>query len=286
MVGSLRRRIKVEGFIRYISIGFVCLICILPVIWMFLTSLKPQLELVKYPPTILPNQLTFQAYYDLLTMEIFPDFGFKQWLINSLVVSLATCGISITIASLAAYSLSRFKFRGNKLIRYSILITQMLPGALMLLPLYFIMRDLKLLDSLLGLVFAYSTFTLPFSTYMLKGYYDTIPPDLDEIAMIDGCTRLGALFRVVFPLAGPGIAVVIVFSFIQSWNEYLFALAFINSYKNWTVPLALGTFRGQYLIDWTTMFAASVLVSLPVLVIFLILQRKLISGLTAGAVKG
>jgi ABC-type glycerol-3-phosphate transport system permease component len=162
----------------------------------------------------------------------------------------------------------------------------MMPGALLLIPLYLFMNDLQLIDTHLSLVLAYTSFTLPYCTYILKGYFESIPPDLDEAAMVDGCNRVGALFRVIMPLAAPGIVVTLTSAFIMAWNEFMFALTFLNTYPKWTLPLALGTFRGQYLVDWGFLFAGSTLVTLPVLILFLVLQKWLASGFVSGAVKG
>ena len=275
-----------RGFLFFFLSVLVILFFVSPAVWMLVTSLKSNAELQSYPPTVLPEEPTLEMYQKLFTESLFPDMGFSQWMLNSVITATATSIFSMTLSAFAAYSLSRFRFRGNSAIRYAILLTQMLPGALMVLPLYLIMRDINKLDSLMGLIIAYTTFTLPYCTYMLKGYFDSIPKDLDEMAMIDGCTQVSALLRVIFPLAAPGAAVTFIFAFIHSWNEFLFALVFLNNYKNWTVPIALATFRGQYLIDWGQMFAGATLVSLPVVVIFLLLQRYLVSGMTAGAVKG
>jgi ABC-type glycerol-3-phosphate transport system permease component len=205
---------------------------------------------------------------------------------NSLSVSLITAFLSVTMASIAGYSMSRFRFRGSGFLRYTILLSQMMPGALLLIPLYLFMNDLQLIDTHLSLVLAYTSFTLPYCTYILKGYFESIPPDLDEAAMVDGCNRVGALFRVIMPLAAPGIVVTLTSAFIMAWNEFMFALTFLNTYPKWTLPLALGTFRGQYLVDWGFLFAGSTLVTLPVLILFLVLQKWLASGFVSGAVKG
>ena len=172
------------------------------------------------------------------------------------------------------------------MLRYTILMSQMLPGALLLIPIYLMMRDWHLLDSHWSLIIAYASFTLPYNTYILKGYLDTLPPDLDEAAMVDGCSRVGALFKVIFPLAAPGIAVATTSAFILGWNEFMFALVFLNTYDKWTLPVALGSFRGQYLVEWGYLFAGATLVTLPVLVLFLVMQRWLATGLVGGAMKG
>lgn len=275
-----------RGITYFVFSSIIIFVFVFPVVWMAITSIKSTAEMQSYPPTFLPRVPTLESYIKLFSESIFSNMGFGQWVLNSIVVATATSILAMTLSSLAAYSLSRFRFRGNGVIRYAILITQMLPGALMVLPLYLIMRDIHLLDSLIGLILAYTTFTLPYCTYMLKSYFDSIPIDLDEMAMIDGCNQFTALVRVIFPLAAPGAAVTFIFAFINSWNEFLFALVFINDYRKWTVPVALATFQGQYLVDYGQVFAGAMVVSVPIVVIFLLLQRYLVSGMTAGAVKG
>lgn len=272
--------------IVYLGLFLVCSFVLIPFLWMVSTSFKHRSEIFTYPPVWIPQQPTLEGYIGLFREKPFGGVGFGTFLKNSLIVSLFTAAITVILASLASYSLSRFRFRGSSFLKYMILFSQMLPGSLMLIPLYLMMRDLKLLDNLMGLVFAYSSFTLPYCTYLLKGYFDSIPPDIDEAALIDGCSRIGALFHVVFPLAAPGFVVTITQAIIMSWNEFMYALTFINMYENWTVPLMLASFRGQYLVNWGYLFAGSTLVTIPVILIFLLLQKNIAKGFVAGAVKG
>jgi len=252
---------------------------------MISTSLKERAEIFTYPPVWIPENPSLKGYIDLAREDIFGNAGFVDFLKNSVFVSLATASITVVMASLAGYSLSRFRFRGSKFLRYTILLGQMMPGALLLIPLYLLMNSLGLFDTHWALIVAYTSFTLPYATYIIKGYFESIPPSLDEAAMVDGCNRSGALFRVVFPLAAPGIVVTFTSSFIMAWNEFMFALVFLNSYQKWTLPLALGSFRGQYLVEWGYLFAGATLVTLPVLILFLFLQKWIASGYIAGAIK-
>jgi ABC-type glycerol-3-phosphate transport system permease component len=282
----MRARKKIRTIIVYILLFIVCTCAIVPFLWMVSTSFKSRGEIFTFPPVWIPKEPTAIGYIDLGRQDIFGNAGFIDFAKNSTVVSIATGAITVVMASLAGYSLSRFRFRGSKFLRYTILLGQMMPGALLLIPLYLFMVNLGLLDSHFSLILAYTSFTLPYATYILKGYFESIPASLDESAMVDGCNRVGALFRVVLPLAAPGIVVTFVSAFIMAWNEFMFALVFLNTFPNWTLPLALGSFRGQYLVNWGFLFAGATLVTIPVLLLFLILQKWIAQGFVAGAIKG
>jgi ABC-type glycerol-3-phosphate transport system permease component len=286
MVTGIKLQRRIQTALVYILTIIACIIALMPFLWMISTSFKDRSEIFTYPPVIIPREPTLEAYTGLMDQSIFANAGFIDFTKNSLFVSLFTAFSSVTMASLAGFSMSRFRFRGSSFLRYSILLSQMLPGALLLIPLYLFVNSLGLIDSHWSLILAYTSFTLPYCTYILKGYFESIPADLDEAAMVDGCTRIGALFRVVMPLAAPGIVVTLTSAFIMAWNEFMFAMTFLNTYPQWTLPLALGSFRGQYLVDWGFLFAASTLVTLPVLVLFLLLQKWLAAGFVSGAVKG
>lgn len=258
----------------------------LPLLWLILTSVKTRSDIFAYPPSWLPRELTLSAYVDLFTKSQFGDTGFLTFLRNSVIVAVSSSALSLLLASLAAFALSRHRFRGAGAFSILILVSQMLPEAVLLIPLYWLIRDLGLVDSLQGLILVYTALALPFSAWMLRSYFDAIPRELDDAALMDGCGQLGVLRHVVMPLAMPGMAVTFLFAFVLAWNEYLFALVFLNSFDNYTVSLALGGFRGQYLIEWNLLFAGSAVLTLPVLVMFLWLQRSLAQGLTAGAVRG
>ena len=263
----------------------VCAAAAMPFLWMISSSFKERGEIFTFPPVWIPREPTISGYLGLLEQNIFGSAGFRDFTINSVVVSLTSAVISIVMAAIAGYSMSRFRLRGSPFLKYTILLSQMMPGALLLIPLYLFVSSLGLIDSHWSLILAYTSFTLPYCTYILKNYFDSIPPALDEAAMVDGCDRLGALFKVVFPLAAPGIVVAFTSAFIMAWNEFMFAMVFLNSYPQWTLPVALGSFRGQYLVDWGYLFAGSTLVTLPVLVLFLLLQKWLAAGFVSGAIK-
>jgi len=285
VVAGKTARARLAQILVYGLTIVVCAGAVIPFLWMVSTSFKPRSEIYSYPPVWVPHHPTLSGYAGLSSPQIFAGASFFRFAANSFFVAATTAVLTVTIASLAAYSMSRFRLRGSVLLRYTILLSQMLPGALLLVPLYLLMRDLRLLDTHWSLIIAYTSFTLPYCAYILKGYLDTIPTGLDEAAMVDGCNRLAVLFRVVLPLAAPGIAVTTTSAFILGWNEYMFALVFLNTYAKWTLPVALGSFQGQYLVEWNFLFAGATLVTLPVLVLFLVMQRWLAAGLVGGAIK-
>lgn len=270
----------------YILMVIVCIATVFPFIWIISSSFKTNSEIFSYPPSIIPREPTARGYIGLFTNPMFGQTKFLDFARNSVFVSILTAVITVVMAALGSYGMSRFKFKGSSVLKYLILLSQMLPGALLLIPLYMIMVKLDLINSHWALIIAYISFTLPYCTYLLKGYVDAIPKDIDEAALVDGCNRMETLFKVVFPVAAPGIVVTFVQAFIMGWNEYMFAMAFLNLNSQWTIPVALGSFRGQYIVDWGYLFAGSVLLTLPVMILFLFFQKWLITGLASGSVKG
>lgn len=261
----------------------ICLFAVFPFLWMISVSFKPASE-VYAPPTFLPKAPTIAGYRDMLTAT--GAFSFVNWLKNSVVVSLCTTFFSLVIATFGAYGISRFHFKGRNTLSYIILTTQVIPGALIIVPLYIIMGNLNLLDNLFGLILAYTTFTVPFCTWMMKGYFDSISPTIDEAAMVDGANRFKVFTKIVLPLSLPGLAATTIFAFISGWNEYVFASILLRSYDNWTLPIGIASFQGQYETNWGTLMAGAVMITLPVVIIFWLLQKHLVAGMTAGAVKG
>jgi ABC-type glycerol-3-phosphate transport system permease component len=253
-----------------------------PLFWMVICSFKPGSELYATPPTVLPQVWTLQNYRDLFIQTDFPAY-----FVNSLIVAFGATGLSLVIGGLGAYSLSRFRFFGIAAFSSATLVCYMLPEVLIVLPLYIYVVQLGLADTLISLIVANTAFTLPLALWFMRSYFNAIPASLEESAMIDGCTRFQAMRRVTLPLALPGIVSVGVFSFNHAWNEFLFALVFISSEENKTLPLGLATWIGQdNLYSWGMLLAGAVLVTIPVVLFYLLVQRKLVVGLTDGANKG
>lgn len=260
----------------------VCFIFAIPFLWMILTSIKPQSELFSSPVRLFPQSgIYWEAY-----VRVWRSGNFETYFLNSVWVSTAATAISVGISILAAIGFARYKLIGGSYLLLGVLLSQLFPLVLLVPPFYTVMRELRILDTHLSLIIAYISFALPFSIWMLTGYLRSIPVDLEESAMIDGATRFGAYLRITLPLAGPGIAATVIYCFILAWNEFLFATTFISSPELRTLPIGLQAFIGQYQTDWNLLMAGAVVTTIPVVVLFVFLQRYLVAGLTAGAVKG
>jgi N,N'-diacetylchitobiose transport system permease protein len=259
----------------------VTLVVAFPVFWMASTALKPSGDILSYTPTLLPWPPTLEHFQTAVTKPFFVDY-----LRNSLLVVLAAVVLSILTAALAALAVARLRWRGRRAYLLLIMLAQTAPCEALLIPAFLILRDAGLLNRLPALVLTYFVITLPFTVWTLRGFVAAIPVELEEAAMTEGCTRLGAYRRVVFPLLAPGLVATSVFAFITAWNEFMFALVVMQEQDKLTLPVWLATFRTAFGTDWGGTMAASTLFTLPVLVFFLIVQRRLVSGLSAGAVKG
>jgi multiple sugar transport system permease protein len=251
-----------------------------PYYWMIVSSLQGG-SIFKWPPELFPGTLSTAAYDAVITKR-----PILTWFRNSAIVSFTTAILCVLVSINAGYAMSRFRNRVNSLFGLTILLTQMLPATLLVIPFYIIFRELKLLDNLLGIVLADAVFALPLSIWLLKGFFDSIPLDLEEQARVDGCSRLGAFYRITLPLALPGLVVVVVFAFMIGWDEYFFARTLITSESLWMLSVGLSSFVGEHAIFWNEMMAAAVIFTVPAALFFLIVQRYLVQGLTGGAVKG
>ena len=253
-----------------------------PLLWMLITSVKPQSELFASPPTFLPREVTFEHYRRLLE-----DTPFIQYFFNSLLLASTTTVLVVAVATLAAYSLVRFSYPGREKLAVVVLFTYLLPSVVLIAPLYFMLVGLGLANTLSSLVIAYTTFALPYAIWLLRSFMEGLPEDLESAAMVDGATRMAAFVDVVLPQALPGIISTALFTFILSWNEYLYALVLVNSDE--TRPLTTGVMNmlvTAFNIEWSLLMAASVMMSIPLIVIFALLQRYLTSSINAGGVKG
>lgn len=285
-------RINVANTLTHIVLIITCIIMTFPVFWMISTSFKPITEIESSNITLIPQNFTFENYDYILNGMVKQVRGqgdvnlFWRWTQNSLFVAGVTTVIGVLLAASCAYALSRFRFRGRNMLLISFLITQMFPGAILVIPLYNMFKEWQLLDTFQGLIIAYSTIALPFSVWMLKGFFDAIPYDLEEAAIVDGCTPFGAYWRIALPLTLPGLAVVSFYNFMTAWNEFMFALTFMSGETNRTLPVGLRNFVFQFNTDWHYLAAGSVLVTIPVMIGFFYAQKYLVSGLTSGGVKG
>lgn len=271
---------KITVFIVFV---FVMLFIALPIYWMFVTSIKPNSAAFSVPPQYFPTHPTFINYMKQLTDRS----GFLTYLTNSIIVSFGSTIVSIIAAVLAGYAFSRFRFPAKKTIFILILASQMFPGSLMIVGMYILFRHIHLLNTYAGLILAFTSFSLPFCIWMMQGFFNTVPRDLEESAEIDGASRFGTLWRVILPLTSPGIVAIGVYAFLNSWNNLLFALSLTSSQNLRTIPPGfLNTYVGQFQYYWSDAMAGSVIVILPMVIVFILLQRYLVQGMTAGAVKG
>ena len=291
MFGAKRRiRIGVFGattdstasrvFLLWIPLILFLIFLLFPFYWTFLTSIKSDAELHSLKVTYWAAQPSFQAYEHL-----FNQFNFLHPMKNSLIVAAITTVVSLTVSTLAAYSFSRFRFAGRKPLMVLFLTNNMFPNVLLLIPLFTIMRQLKLLYTPWALVLSYTTFTIPFSVWLMNGYLNDIPMALEEAAMIDGANRAKAFVKVILPVLLPCLLATGVYIFMQSWNEYTFAVLFTNE-KNRTIPVALKMLVGQLGVQWDLITAGGIITVIPVCIMFFFAQKRLVAGLTAGAVKG
>ncbi|MEU0210363.1 carbohydrate ABC transporter permease [Streptomyces canus] len=261
------------GLLVFVTAGF-------PVYWMLNTAFKPAKDAIDPDPSLLPTGLTLSNFSRALDIA---DFWGPVG--RSLVVSLSVVAIGVVVGTLAALAISRFAFRGRKVVIVGILAVQMVPLVAMIIPVFLLLNDLDQYDKLSGLIITYLTFILPFTVWTLRGFIVNIPKELEEAAMVDGCSPTGAFLRVVFPLLAPGMVATSVYAFIQAWNEYLYALMLLSQ-KNQTATVWLGNFTTKHGTEYAPMMAGSTMMAVPIVVLFLLVQRKMAAGLTAGAVKG
>ena len=262
-------------------VWLLVIFAVFPILQIVAISLRPGDQLYSTELQLIPDNATLDAYRIMFTEK-----PFLLWLRNSLVVSLGTAVIGVALASLGGFALSRYRFNGRGAALQGILMTQMFPATMLLLPLYLLMRKLHLVDTLGGVMGAYVATALPFCIWTMKGYYDTIPVALNEAALIDGCTPLQAFLRVTLPLSTPALVITALFSFMTGWSEFMVARVMLASKELMTLPLGLESLFTTYQTEWANYAAGSLLVCLPVVVLFLVLNRFLVSGLTLGSVKG
>ncbi|MNJ25674.1 Inner membrane ABC transporter permease protein YcjP [compost metagenome] len=281
MLMSKRKKNFLQAVTYVVLIGFA-LYCVFPFLWMFVTSIKPPNEIRSITPSFWTDAPTFMHFDNVLNNSAFLTF-FK----NSLFVSVVTTLTAIIISIFAGYTLSRyFRFRGIKIFSVLMLMSQMIPGVLLLLPLYLIMSNMGLINTHLSLILAYTTFTVPLCTFMMRSFFDGVPFEMEEAAEIDGCSKIGIIFRILLPVSLPSLVSTSLFAFLNSWNEFMFGFVFINDESHRTLTPGISLFRGLYQTDWGSLMASSVLSVLPVIILFIFLQRFIVEGMTSGSVKG
>ncbi|MGO4104645.1 carbohydrate ABC transporter permease [Leifsonia sp. YAF41] len=267
--------------VRVLFLGLWLVITIFPLYWIIITSFKTPGAIFSYPLTYWPEVFSFENYIGL-----FEKAQFGTYIGNSLLVATVAATLATLISMLSAYVLARFEFRSKGLLLMAFLVTQMIPAFIALGPLYLMMVNLGLVDNKMGLMLIYIAVCIPFSTIMLRGFFANVPDALEEAAMIDGLSRLGALFKVIVPVMKPGIVAAFIFNFVNCWNELFLSVTLMNRDSNKTIPTALNGFISSFNIDWGSMSAAAVLTILPTMLLFAFASRYIVQGLTAGAVKG
>lgn len=253
---------------------------LIPVLWMVSTAFKPSELVMATPPQWIPDKITFASF-----ITIWKEYPFGDYFLNSVYVVIAATVISLIFSTLAGYGTSRFQFRGKGSFLTFLLMTQMFPSIMLLIPFYKVLKAFGLIDTHLGLILVYISFTIPFCTWMMMGYFQSIPKELDSAAMIDGCSRLRTFVQIILPLCLPGLSATAIYAFLVGWNEYMFAFILTTSESMKTLPVGIAQLNGFYKIEWNDMMAASIVSSLPLIILFLFLQKYFISSLTAGAVK-
>jgi ABC-type sugar transport system, permease component len=269
-----------KSFLSYLLLVALIVFLLFPFYWTFVTSIKTSAELYGRTVTYWPKAPSFESY-----RRLFSEYNFLKPMGNSLLVAALTTLISVTVSVLAAYSFSRYRFKGRKFLMSMFLTNNMFPTVLLLIPLYAIMRKIGILYTPSSLVLSYTTFTIPFSIWLLSGFLDDLPLSLEEAAMVDGANRAQAFLKIILPILMPGIVATGAYIFMNSWNEYTFAVMFTNE-ANRTIPVALKNLIGQLGVEWGMLTAGGIITIIPVCVMFFFAQKRLISGLTAGAVKG
>jgi multiple sugar transport system permease protein/raffinose/stachyose/melibiose transport system permease protein len=274
------KRGSARTVIRFILIGVLLAFVLFPFFYMVATAFKTEPEQFLSPPIYLPRDPTLENYKQALEPK------FIRYFLNSFIVTISTTVIVIAVSLFSSYAFSRLRFRGRKFLLKVIILTQLFPLIVIIIPIYTIFTKLHLINTHISLIIAYLTFTVPVGVWILRGFFKGIPYNLEEAAMVDGCTRLRAFIKIVLPLARPGISATAVYIFIVTWQEFMFALTFMSGQKMRTLPVGILDFVRQYGINWGGLMAASTLITIPVFILFLVLQRQFISGLTQGSIKG
>jgi multiple sugar transport system permease protein len=276
-VGMRGRRAFLHLLIYTLLVLAILVMCF-PLAWMLTVSVRPNVEVMTIPPTWIPKVFSLEAY-----SKIFQNPRYLTVFINTCLVSIIVTALSLTLGAMAAYALARFKFVGHRPVLMFLITTQMFPLVLLCIPYFRVFITLGLYDTLLSLIIVYLTFTLPFCILMLRSYFLNIPKDMEEAAMVDGCSRLGAIFRILIPISYPAFIGAGLYSFLLAWNEFLFAVVLIESWGNRVLTMAIYSLMAEFVTDWNTMMAFSVLASFPLVAAFIFLQKYMVQGMTAGA---
>ena len=277
----MKRLKTAKNYLPLLGLLPILLFVFIPFYWALVTSLKFEGDVTKFPIKYWPSPATFENY-----VNTWRDIGFSVFFKNSFIVSLVAVACVLVFSVMIAYALSRFVFKGRRAFILVLLCTQFIPTAMLLIPLAVLMKNLGLMNTHLSLILAYTTFQLPFNAVLMRGFMSNVPIEIEEAAKIDGCNQFQVLMRVVLPLLVPGLVTISAFAFIGCWNEFLFALMFVNSNDLFTIPVGLSYMRGQYDINYSALAAGSIISLIPPVILFGCIQKYLVQGLSSGAVKG
>jgi multiple sugar transport system permease protein len=276
----MRARRRAAHAAIYTILVAVTAIMLFPVAWMLTVSVRPNVEVMKIPPQWIPTVFTLAPY-----AKVLGSTRYLRTFLNSYVIALVVTAFSLFIGALAAYALARFRFKGQRAVIMFLIVTQMFPLVLLCIPYFRLVVQLGLYDTLTALIIVYTTFTLPFCILMLRSYFAQIPKDMEEAAMVDGCSRLGAIARTLLPMSFPALVGAGLYTFLLAWNEFLFAVVLIESWGKRVITIAIYSLLAEFVTEWSMMMAFSVLASAPLVIAFIFLQRYVVQGMTAGAIK-
>jgi len=278
---GLKRQRRLNRWVTYVLLIAGAGIVFIPFWYMLVTSFKPQALIFEFPPQLWPREVSFNNYIAALSKDLF-----GLYFLNSLFVAVVTTGVTVLISTLLAYAFARLKFPGKEAIFYIFLLGMMIPPVMLIIPQFLITKQLGLLYTYAGLVVVYVTMNLAINTFLLRSFFEGIPRDLEEAALIDGASQWAIFSRIVLPLSGPGLAVVTIFTFLYSWDEFPWAHVAIKETTKRTLPVAIALFQGQHLTEWGQVFAASIVALIPVLLVFILFQRYFIRGIATTGLKG
>lgn len=257
------------------------LVMVMPFLYMISSALVPNLFVIPYPPELIPKNASLDNF-----SKAWQANNFQSYFINSAFVSLSSTIITVIFSAMAAYAFARFNFRGKELFFFTFLVVMMVPGTILIIPQFLLMKSLGLRNSLPGLILIYSASSIPMGIFLLRGFFEQLPKELEEAALLDGANYFEIFFKVMMPLSAPGIATVAIFSFMGFWDEFIMALTFIDDPSKRTLPIAIALFQGQHGTQWGLVFAASLIALVPILIVFFSLQKYFVGGITAGSIKG
>ncbi len=276
-----RKKEIIKTIFTYLFLIVMVLVSIFPILWMIDSSLKGTSEIYSSPPTFVIENVTLESYIRVLF-----ESGIPRAFLNSVIVSLSATSITLVLGCLAGYGFSRYRFRGRKILYVGLLYGQMMPAVVLIIPLYLVFSKIGLIDSYFSLILPDVAITVPLATLMLKSFFDGVPVELEDAARIDGATKLGILWRIIIPIARPGLVSVAIYTFLSTWEEFIFALNLTNSASIRTLPIAINMFKGEFVIDWGAIMASGTVISLPVILLFVLCNKVFVKGLSEGGVKG